>query len=93
MLKVKDSHKILLQGQLFGYTGSDGRVSQVALVVKNQLANEGDIRDASLSPGSGRFPRGGHGNPFWYFRWENPMDSGVWWARVHGVRKGQTGQK
>ena len=33
------------------------------------------------------------GNPFWYFPWENPMDSGVWWARVHGVRKGQTGQK
>ena len=56
---MKDSHKILLQGQLFGYTESAGRVSQVALVVKNQLANEGDIRDASLFPGLGRFPRGG----------------------------------
>ena len=37
--------------------------SQVALVVKNQLANAGDIRDLDLIPGSGRFPGGGHGNP------------------------------
>ena len=28
--------------------------SQVALVVKNLLANAGDIRDAGLIPGSGR---------------------------------------
>ena len=37
--------------------------SQVALVVKNPPANAGDIRDAGLIPGSGRFPGGGHGNP------------------------------
>ena len=35
--------------------------SQVALVVKNLPANAGDIRDARLIPGSGRFP--GEGNP------------------------------
>jgi len=36
--------------------------SQVALVVKNPLANAGDIRDAGSIPGSERSPRGGHGN-------------------------------
>ena len=30
--------------------------SQVVLVVKNLPANAGDIRDAGLIPGSGRFP-------------------------------------
>ena len=32
-------------------------------VVKNPPANAGDIRDAGLIPGLGRFPGGGHGNP------------------------------
>ena len=36
--------------------------SQVVLVVKNPPANVGDIRDASLIPGSGRSPGGGHGS-------------------------------
>ena len=31
-------------------------VSQVALVVKNLPANAGDVRDAGLIPGWGRFP-------------------------------------
>ena len=29
---------------------------------KEPAANAGDIRDMVLIPGSGRFPRGGHGN-------------------------------
>ena len=33
-------------------------------VVKNLPANAGDVRDTSLIPRSGRFPGGGHGNPF-----------------------------
>ena len=40
------------------------RASQVARVVKNLLANAGDIRDTGLIPGLGRSPGGGHGNPF-----------------------------
>ena len=36
--------------------------SQVALVVKNLLANTGDLRDAGSIPGSGRSPGGGHGS-------------------------------
>ena len=43
-------------------------------MVKNPPANAGDIRDAGLIPGSGRFPGGGHGNPLLYSHLENPMD-------------------
>ena len=51
--------------------------SQV-LVVKNLLANSGDIRDAGSIPGLGRSPGGGHGNPLQYSCLENPMDRGAW---------------
>ena len=61
--------------------------SQVMLVVKNPLANAGDIRDAGLVPGLGRSLGGGHGNPLQYSCLENPMDRGAWWATVHGVAK------
>ena len=60
---------------------------------KNPPANAGDTRDAGLIPGSGRSPRGGHGNPLQYSCLENPMDRGVWWATVLGVTKSQTGLK
>ena len=36
-------------------------------VLKNLLANAGDIEDASLIPGLGRSPGGGHGNPLQCF--------------------------
>ena len=61
--------------------------SQVALVVKNLPADEGDIRDASLIPGSGRYPGGGHSNPLQSSCLENPHDRGAWRATVHGVTK------
>ena len=38
--------------------------SQVVLVVRNPPANAGDARDVGSIPGSGRFPEGGHDNPF-----------------------------
>ena len=41
-------------------------VLKVALVVKNQPAKAGDIRDAGSIPGSGRSPAEGHGNPLQY---------------------------
>ena len=52
--------------------------SQVTLVVKNLLANAGDMRDTCSTPGSGRFPGEGHGNPLQYSCLENPMDRGAW---------------
>ena len=56
-------------------------------VVKNMPANAGDIRDKSLTPGSGRSPGGEHGNLLQYSFLENPMDRGTWWATVHEVTR------
>ena len=38
----------------------------MALVVKNPPARAGDKRDVDLTPGSGRAPGGGHGDPLQY---------------------------
>jgi len=62
----------------------------VALVVKNPPANAGDMRDVGSTPGLGRFPGGGHGNPLLYSCLKNPMDTGAWQATVHRVAKSQT---
>ena len=59
----------------------------MALVVKNLPANAGDVRDEGLTPGLGRSPGGGHGNPLQYSCLENSMDRGAWWATVHGVTR------
>ena len=48
----------------------------------NPPANEGDIRDTHLIPGSGRFPGEGNGNPLLIPWVEEPG-----WATVHGVAK------
>ena len=50
---------------------------QVALVVKNPLANVGDVKNVGSFPGSGRFPEEGNGNPFQYPCLKNPMDRGA----------------
>ena len=54
---------------------------------KNLPANAEDLRDASLVPGSGKSPGGGHDNPLQYSCLENPMDRGTWQAIVHGIAK------
>ena len=46
-----------------------------------------NVGDTGSIPGSGRFPGGGHGNPFQYSCLDNPMDTGAWRATVHGVAK------
>ena len=63
---------------------------QVVLLVKNLPANAGDIRDAGSTPGWGRAPGEGHGNPLQDSCLENPRDRGAWWAIVHRVAKSQT---
>ena len=62
----------------------------MALGVKKPPANAGDIRDKDSVPGLGRSSGGGHGNPLQYSGLVNPMDRGIWWARVHRVTKNQT---
>ena len=59
--------------------------SLVALAVKKQPANAGDMWHVGLIPGSGRSPGGGHDNPLPYSCLENPMDRGAWQATVHRV--------
>ena len=49
------------------------------------------LRDADLTPGSGRSPGGEHGNLLKYSCLENPMDRGAWWAvRIHRAAKSWT---
>jgi len=55
----------------------------MVLVVKNPPANAGDVRNIGSIPGSGRFPRGGHGNPLQYSCLENLMDRAAWWATLY----------
>ena len=62
----------------------------MALVVKNLSANEGNISNTGLIPGSQRSPGGGHGNPLQYSCLENPTDRGAWWATVYRVAKSGT---
>ena len=64
--------------------------THVVLVVENSPANAGDLRDLGSIPGLGRSPGEGSGNTLQYSCLENPMDRGIWWAKVHGVAKGWT---
>ena len=45
----------------------------------------GSAGDPALTPGSGRSPGEGNGNPLQYSCLENPMDRGAWRATVCGV--------
>ena len=53
--------------------GSDG---------KESACNAGDL---DSTPGSGRSPGEGNGNPLQYSYLENTMDRGAWWATVQGI--------
>ena len=66
------------------------RASRVALVVKNLLANAGDVRDTGSIPGSGRSPAGRNGSALQYSCLENAMDRGAYWTTVHGFSNSQT---
>ena len=70
LLKIENLFKFVLQKV------EKARASQVALVVKNPLANAGNIGDTGLIPGSGISPRGGNGNPLQYLCLGKPMDRG-----------------
>ena len=59
-------------------------------MVKNLLADTGDIIDALSIPGSGRSPGKGYGNKLHSSCLEDPKDRGARQAIVHGVAKSQT---
>ena len=55
-------------------------------MVKNPLA----IEEMQETPGSGRSPGGGHGNPLQYSCLENLTGKGAWRATVHRVTESDT---
>ena len=57
-------------------------------MVKNPPVNAGDARDMDSTPGSGRCPGEGNGNPLQYSCLENPMDRGAWWGYSPWSHKG-----
>ena len=59
-------------------------------MVRNQLANAGEVRDVNLIPGSGGFLGGWYGNPLLYSCLKNPMGRQAWWAMVHRDAKNRT---
>ena len=40
-----------------------------------------------FEPWVGKISGGRNGNPLQYFCLDNPIDSEVWWAAIHGVTK------
>ena len=73
---------------MFGF--SKIRVFQVALVVKNLLANAGDIRDEDSIPGLGRSPEEEMSTHSSILTGRVSMDRGAWRAIVHRVAKSWT---
>ena len=59
----------------------------MAQMVKNLPALQEAL---GSTPGLGRSPGGGNGNPLQYFCLENPMNRGTWESTVHGVTKSGT---
>ena len=49
-----------------------------------------NARDSDLIPVLERSPGEGNGYPLWYSCLENSMESGAWWAAVHGAAKSWT---
>ena len=60
------------------------------LVVKNLPANARDVTGVGSTPGLGRSPGGGHGNPFQDSCLENPMERGASRATACRVAKSRT---
>ena len=48
-----------------------------------------DVKDTGLIPGSGRLPKGGHGNPLHYSCLDKPMDRKAWRSTAHKVTVGR----
>ena len=56
-------------------------------VGEESACNTGDL---GLTPGLGRSPGEGNGNPLQYSCLENPVDRGAWQATVHRVAMSRT---
>ena len=78
---VLPSFKVSVQFTDFGFPSGS--------VVNN--SPEEDTGDSGSTPGLGRSPGEGNGNPLQYFCLDSLMDKGSWRATVHGATKSWTG--
>ena len=60
-------------------------------VIKKKKNPPASAGDPGSTPGMGRSPGEGNGNPLQYSCLGNPMDRGTWWATVCGVTKSRAG--
>jgi len=65
------------------------QASLVVQTVKNLPVMQ-EIQETGSTPGSGRSPGQGNGNPLLYSCPGNPIDTGAWLATVYGAAKSQT---
>ena len=63
---------------------------ELAFGGSNSKESAYNVGDLSSTPGLGRSPGEGHGNPLRYSCLENSTDRGAWQSTVHGVTKSQT---
>jgi len=80
--------QIIFIVRLRGIEGCCG-TSQVALVVKNLLANTGRCKRCGFSPWVEKIPWRRHGNPLQYSCLEIPLDREAWWS-PQGCRESDT---
>ena len=71
---VPGAHSFLAAGD----TGALGGASSTEPACQSRR-----LKRCGLTPGSGRPPGGGNGNPCWYSRLENPVDRGTCSPRGH----------
>ena len=65
-------------------------LTKAALVAQMVKESASSVGDTGLMPGLGKSSGEGNGNPLQCTCQENSMDTGAWWATVHGVAKSQT---
>ena len=68
-------------------SGTTAHEAPCGSVVKSPPVNTGNEGDIGSIPGLGRSTGEGNDNPLQYSCLKNPMDSGAFWATVHGVTK------
>ena len=56
-----------------------------SVVKKKKKKSSCKVGDLSSVPGLGRSSGEGNGNPLKYSCLKNPMDRGVWWAKINMV--------
>ena len=57
---------------------------------KGSACSSGDL---GSTPGLGRSPGDGNGNPLQYSCLENSIDRGAWWATAHGIAELDTTER